>query len=169
MNSNELQVRLSFKPDVSGLSRFATAMDRVVSGFRSRMEVVEALNKRLENGSRAMNTLLAQGAAYLGVGQLRQYVAAASQAEIAQRGLMQALQRAGLAGGANVNALNEQSAALERASAFSSEEISATQARFVAYGANIEQTQALTQATADLAAGTGIIADPSAHRTMGLL
>jgi hypothetical protein len=144
--SNNVEVRLSFKTIFDGI-------DSLVRGYKSRMGQIEAFNKRIENGSRTMNTLIAQTATLFGMSQLKTYVVEAEAAAMAQRQLTEALRKSGQLSQENINTLNAQAKAQEDLTKTSSEDVNFIQSRMLAFGASISQTERLTQATLDLAAG----------------
>ncbi|MBI5768768.1 MAG: hypothetical protein HZA93_13300 [Verrucomicrobia bacterium] len=153
MAANKLEVTLSFKPLMDGLNRFTSAIQQ-------RMEAVRAFNQRIENGAKAVNSLLAQGAAFFAVGKLESYIGKAEEAARAQAQLTAALQRTGQFSPEYVAALNAQAKALKLVTDYSGNQIAAVQRQLVAARLSREQVLQMTEAVLDLAAQLN--ADPDA-------
>jgi len=148
---NSIIIQCEYKSDMSVLDRF-------IAAIKARLDEVAAFNKKIENGSRALNEMLTQAATILGARQMGSYMHEAEEAARAQNQLVQAMRQGGSYSASNIAALKNQAAALQKVTNYSDDEITSAQARIAAYGANIDQTKLLTRAAADLAAGqrTGI-------------
>lgn len=147
--ANTVSILLDFKTDLSGLSRFTSAL-------RERLEQVGEFNKRLQNGGAALNQALQMASGYLAAGQIKSYVAEALQAGTAQNKLAQALRQTRQDSADYRTELAAQSAVQQKLTGLQDEVIAGVQRQLVFAGVQRKDVADLTALTLDFASAKEI-------------
>lgn len=135
-----------------GKTLTVTILTRAITGgIDEANRAVKDFNQKVENGSRALNAIVSQAVAFIGVRAVSRYVRAADEATRVQNQLTATLRRHSQATPEYIAALNRQSAALERQTGASQESIQTGQRLLIQFGATAENIEELTSLTLDFA------------------
>lgn len=147
--------RTDFKINLTWVSKgirvAKDGLDSVNRAVKQNADAVEAYNKKVENGTAALNALLSQAVAVFSIGALARWRREAEEAARVQAQLVNILRQNNMASDAFVASLDRQSDALERTTTFSAEQIKEVQGMLVQFGLTGDQVEAFTSGTLDLA------------------
>ncbi|MFZ2643470.1 MAG: hypothetical protein WA117_20935 [Verrucomicrobiia bacterium] len=132
----------------------ADSFNRMADGVQQRLKQVEEFNKRIQNGTAAINTLMMQAAAVLGVSALGRYASEAMAAEKNQQLFAAALHQSGRYTAEYNRELLDLAKTLSRTSGRDDDDILGVIRRLVA-DVPPDLIRPMTQAILDLSAATG--------------